>query len=312
MLARKLALRTAAGLLAAAVLAGGAGAQQSPKPAAVVNGETISFAEVEAWIKSRGPLPTPPTEQTRKQMQAEAVSLLIDDLVMQQFLRKYAPRIEPAEVAKRMAELEDGLKKQDKTLADFYKETSQTEAQVRTSVLNMLQWAAYVKDKVTDADVKRYYDENKEFFDQVTVRASHIVFRVAANAPPAERQSAMTRLQALRQQILSGQIDFAEAAKKHSQCPSAPNGGDIGTFPRKWVVEEPFARAAFALKVGEVSDVVQTDYGLHLVKVTDRKPGQPSDFAKIKDEVKEICIEEMRLALVTQQRKASKIEIHLP
>jgi peptidyl-prolyl cis-trans isomerase C len=77
-------------------------------------------------------------------------------------------------------------------------------------------------------------------------------------------------------------------------------------------VEEPFARAAFALKVGEISDVVQTEYGMHLIKVTDRKPGQPSDYAKIKDEVLEFCAGEMRMALVAQQRKTARIEINLP
>jgi peptidyl-prolyl cis-trans isomerase C len=312
MTARTWALRSLAGVTVLATLASGLRAQAPGKPAATVNGEPIPIAEVEALLKGRGPLPTPPTELQRKQMQIEALGMLIDDLVMQQFLRKHAPKVDPAEFGKRLAELQDGLKKQNKTLQDFCKETGQTEIQVRTNLANMLQWAAYVKDKVADSDVKHYYDENKDFFDQVTVRASHIVIRVPANAPEGERQSALARLQALKQEIVSGKLDFSDAAKKHSQCPSAPGGGDIGYFPRKWVVEEPFARAAFALKVGDVSDVVRTDYGLHLIKTTDRKPGQPSDFAKIKDEVKEIYVEEMRLALVAQQRKASQIEINLP
>ena len=66
------------------------------------------------------------------------------------------------------------------------------------------------------------------------------------------------------------------------------------------------------MKVGDVSDVVETDYGLHLIKVTDRKPGQPSEYNKVKDEVRELCTEEMRLALLAQQRKAAHIEINLP
>jgi peptidyl-prolyl cis-trans isomerase C len=294
------------------VAAGAATAQAPAKVAATVNGAVITLADVEAALKARGPMATPPTEQQRRQMQLEALSMLIDDLIMQQFLRQQAPKVDPAEVSKRLAEMELGLKKQNKTLADFYREIGQSEAQVRANVLSMLQWVAYVKDKVSDADVKRYYDDNKEFFDQVKVRASHIVIRVAEAAAPADRQAAEAKLKALREEIVSGKLDFAEAAKKHSQCPSAPNGGDIGEFPRKWVVEEPFAKAAFALKLNEVSDVVQTDYGLHLIKVTGRNPGQPSDFAKIKDDVRELCIEEMRLALVGQQRKASQIKVELP
>ena len=78
------------------------------------------------------------------------------------------------------------------------------------------------------------------------------------------------------------------------------------------MLDENFARAAFALKVGEVSDVVQSEYGLHIIKVTDRKPGTPSDYEKMKDEVRDFCVEEMRQSLVAQERKTAKIEVNLP
>src|SRR5262249_56914362 len=104
----------------------------------------------------------------------------------------------------------------------------------------------------------------------------------------------------LRAQILGDKTDFAAAAKAYSQCPSASDGGDVGTFPRKFVVDENFARAAFALKPGEVSGVVQTDFGLHLIKVTERKPAQPSDFNKIKDDVREIYLDDLRLKLLAR------------
>ena len=90
------------------------------------------------------------------------------------------------------------------------------------------------------------------------------------------------------------------------------DGGDVGSFPRKFVVDENFARAAFALKPGEISGVVQTDFGLHLIKVTERKAGQPSDFSKIKEDVKEIYLDDMRLNILAQLRKEAKIEVHLP
>jgi parvulin-like peptidyl-prolyl isomerase len=123
---------------------------------------------------------------------------------------------------------------------------------------------------------------------------------------------ARAKLADVRAQIVAGKLDFAEAARKFSQCPSASKGGDLGFFPRKWVFEEDFARAAFAVPVGQVSDVVQTEYGLHLIKVTERKAGQPSDYAKIKDSVRDLCMEDLRQQLLAEQRKASRIEILLP
>jgi peptidyl-prolyl cis-trans isomerase C len=176
----------------------------------------------------------------------------------------------------------------------------------------MMQWNAYAAKKVTDADLKKYYAENKEFFDKVTVRASHIVLRVAADAPPAERQEAKQKLAALRQEIAAKKVTFADAAQKHSQCPSAPKGGDLGYFARKWMVEEPFAKATFALKVGDLSDVVATDYGFHLILVTDRKPGVASDFEQVKEDVRDCLLEEMRQDVLANLRRTAKVEVRLP
>src|SRR5439155_12002641 len=116
--------------------------------------------DVEMLMKERGPSPTPLSEVQRKQMQLASLEMLIDDVLMRQFLRKSGPKVDPAEVAKRVAELEASLKKQGKSLQDFYRETNQTEFQVRSDILHMLQWGEHVKGRFTDADIKRYYDEN--------------------------------------------------------------------------------------------------------------------------------------------------------
>jgi peptidyl-prolyl cis-trans isomerase C len=315
MKARTGVLHSLASAAALLVLASGAPAQtpaNTNKPIAVVDGTPISAAEVEAVLKQAPPTPQTLTEAQRKQMQMEAVGMLIDDLLLEQYLRKTSPKVAPEEVNRRFGELQESLKKQNKTMADFCKETGQNEAQLRSSIATMIQWGEYVRAHMTEADLKKYYDEYKDYFDRVGVRASHIVLRVPPSAPEKERTEAQAKLQALRADIVAGKTDFGEAAKKYSQCSSAPAGGDVGYFPRKMAVEEAFAKAAFALKVGEVSDVVQTDYGMHLIKVTDRKPGQPSDYNKIKEEVRELYIVEMRLALLEQLRKTAKVEVNLP
>lgn len=291
-------------------------AQPAGKPAAVVNGEPIPLADVERltdMLLQEKFKVQPPTEAQRKQVRREVLSMLINDVLMRQFVRKHGPQVEPAEVDKQLAEFAANLQKQNppRTLQDFCKETGQTEAQIRGSLTAMLQWAGYVKAHVTEDDLKRYYAESKEFFDQVAVRASHIVIRVAPDASEGERQAAQAKLQALRADLLAGKIEFAEAARQHSQCPSALQGGDIGYFSRKGMLDENFAKVAYSLKVGEISDLVQTDYGYHLIKVTDRKAGQPSDYEKIKDEVKDFYVEELRQRLLMQEHKAGKIEIHL-
>jgi parvulin-like peptidyl-prolyl isomerase len=285
---------------------------KSHKPAAVVNGEPITIEEVEAVLMHEPPSATPPTEVQRRQMQLEALSLLIDDRLVQQFLKKNGPPVSPAEVNKKLAELESSLKAQGRAMADFLKENGLTAAQLQADATKMIQWAGFVRQQIKDADLRRYYEENKDYFDQIKVRASHIVFRVSTSTTPEELKDSRAKLEKLRQDIVSGKIDFTEAAKKYSQCPSSQDGGNIGYFFRKYTVQEPIAKAAFAMKVGEISDVVQSDYGLHLIKVTDRKAnGPPSDFEKIKEEVREACAMEMMNNLVAHERQVAKIEINL-
>ncbi len=143
------------------------------------------------------------------------------------------------------------------------------------------------------------------------MRVSHILLRPPPGASTADLDAARDKLRALRGEIVSGKLDFAAAAKLHSQCPSAPEGGDIGYFPRKGAVEEPFARAAFALGKGEVSDVVRTSYGLHLVKLTDRRSGPPAEFKKIEAKVRAYAGEEMLLQIVARERASAAVEIKL-
>lgn len=283
------------------------------KPAAVVNGESIGQAEVDQVtaliIKDQFKL-QPATEEQRRDVRAQVVMMAIDDTLMRQFLAKTGIQVAPAEVEKQMAELAENLKKGTpaRTVADFCRETGQSEAQVRASVANMLRWTEYVKTKIKEADVRKYYEENREVFDMVQVRASHVMVRLAPNASEAERQAAAQKLAGLRVEIAAGKLDFAEAAKKNSTCPTAPGGGDLGFFPRRGM-PEPFAKAAFALPVGGVSDIVATELGLHLIKVTERKNGTPSDYEQIKEAVHREYVEEVRQNILTQERMTAKIDV---
>lgn len=325
--------RGLAGVVALAVLAGRVPAQapaqaapqaqppaqpiQAPKSsgpqvAAVVNGESIPMSEVLAVLNQQPPPPQPLTEAQKRELQTSAVQMLIEDLLMRQFLRKNAPPAPTAEVEKEVAELRAELTKAKHTLEEFLKDSSQTLDQLRADIAARIQWKAIITPRLTDPVMKAYYDQNKLFFDKTLVRASHILVRVSPNATPQEKQAAQQKLQAIRQEIVASKLDFAEAAKQHSDCPSKTNGGDIGPFPFKFAVAEPFARAAFSMKVGDVSDLVATEFGLHLIKVTNRDNGQPSDYEKMKEQVKEVYSREMYQAVITEQRRTAQVQVHFP
>lgn len=290
---------------------------EPPKPepisvAATVNGEEIRIDQVDALIRSTLKF-IALTEEQRAQIRKELLPTLIDRVLLKQFLAKNAPPVDVAEIDKQLQAFTRTLEKKGKTLAEFLKETNQTEASLRQSWTEMQQLDSFVKKTVPEDRLKKYYEANKEYFDRVEVKASHIMLAVSPRAAAAEKQLARTRLQSIRAAIQAKQIAFSAAAKKYSQDPTAEMGGELGFLPRKGsFMEEAFLRAAFALKPGELSDVVETEFGVHLILVEERKPGRPSDFAKCIDEVRETFTDDYRGELLVKLRKEGQVKVHLP
>jgi peptidyl-prolyl cis-trans isomerase C len=284
----------------------------APGVAATVNGETIALADVDAALKRTLPL-VPLTAAQRRQMRTEVLTDMVDDLLVRQFLRKNGPKLEPGEIDAELKAFGEKLQKEGKSLDGWYKETGQTEAQVREAWTAAMQLTGYVKSTATDEQLKAYFAANRDLFDHVEIKVRHIVLRAGRNATAVERATAKEQLEALRANIAAGKLDFATAAKKYSHCPSGPTGGDLGYIPRKGgLVEEAFAKAAFATKTGEISGVVETEFGLHLIQVTDRKAGTPSTYEKAAIEVLDAYSDDVRAELIAKLRKDARIQITVP
>jgi peptidyl-prolyl cis-trans isomerase C len=289
-----------------------AAAPTNSNVAATVNGETISLADVDAMLARTLPL-TPFTAAQRRQMRIEVLADMVDEVLVRQFLRKNGPKVDPAELDAQLKAFGEKLEKEGKSLAQWYKETGQTEAQVRESWTTVMQLSGYVKGIATDEQLRAYFNANRDHFDRVEVKVRHIVLRVGKSATPVERAAAKEKLEALRGEIAAGKLDFAAAAKKYSHCPSAAAGGDLGYIARKGgLIDEAFAKAAFALKTGELSGVVETEFGLHLVQVTDRKPGTPSTFEKCALDVLDSYTDDFRAELIAKLRKQAQVQITVP
>jgi parvulin-like peptidyl-prolyl isomerase len=127
--------------------------------------------------------------------------------------------------------------------------------------------------QVTDQEVKEYYDKNREskYSKPAMVKASHILIDTRGKNEQ-EKAEAKKQAETLLADAKKPNADFAALARANSADPTAKNnGGDVGFFPRSGAMEEPFAAAAFALKKDEISDLVETQYGYHIIKLTDRK-----------------------------------------
>jgi peptidyl-prolyl cis-trans isomerase C len=276
-----------------------------------VNGEAIALADVDAVI--RHTLPNAPVSAAQlRALRREVVQDLIEDALLRQFLAKNGPKVDPAEIDAQLKAFGEKLTREGKSLAEFYKETGQTEAQVRAAWTAAMQLTGYVKAVATEQQLKAYFEAHRDLFDRAEVRARHILIRAGKAAPAAERAAAKERAEAVRAAVADKRIDFAAAAKRYSQCPSAANGGDLGFVPRKSaLLDEPVARLAFALKPGEMG-VAETEFGFHVVQVQDRKPGTPANYDRCATEVLDAYADDYRAELLARLRKEARIDVTVP
>jgi len=139
---------------------------------------------------------------------------------------------------------------------------------------------------VNEQDLKTYYEQNAGRLSGTEERrASHILIAASKSAPAAEREKAQTRAQELLAEVKKSPGSFAEIAKKNSQDPgSAVNGGDLDYFARG-AMTKPFEDAAFSLKKGEISGVVESEFGYHIIMVTDIKSPKQRSFEEMKPEI---------------------------
>jgi len=166
---------------------------------------------------------------------------------------------------------------------DFNAMKQQTKKGLGYQKLMEGQWVG--KINITDADGKKYYDENPDRFKTgEQIRASHILIKPDPNGDPnTAKAAAKSKAEELLKKVKEG-ADFAELAKANSNCPSAARGGDLGLFGRGRMVK-PFEDAAFAMKPGQTSDVVETQFGYHIIKVTEHQDANTVPYEQAKGDI---------------------------
>jgi peptidyl-prolyl cis-trans isomerase C len=142
------------------------------------------------------------------------------------------------------------------------------------------------KITVTEEESKKYYNDNPNLFKQPEqVKASHILIKVAPDAEESIKIQARKKIETVQKKVRQGE-DFGLLAKTNSEGPTAQRDGDLGYFHRGRMAK-PFEDAAFALNVGEVSGIVETQFGYHLIKVTDKKPARTIPYEEVQLRLKQ-------------------------
>jgi len=165
--------------------------------------------------------------------------------------------------------------------------------------------------RISEEETRKFYDENPQYFEEPEqVSAKHILIQTNPSSTEEEKTEALKKITALRQRIDSGE-DFSTLAKEFSDCPSGENGGDLGYFQRGDMVG-PFEDAAFILSVGELSDVVETEFGYHLITVTDKTAASFVDYESVSFQIEEFLYEtklkDMIFQLIDELRGKAEIE----
>jgi peptidyl-prolyl cis-trans isomerase C len=304
-----------------------AGAPAAPKPMppqlpnvlARVNGEAIEKWEFENAVKrveARAGSPVP--AEKRDEVLRGVLDQLVAYHLLAQESRARKLDVTDAEVEAQVGRARQGFPTDDaftQGLAAQGITVDQLRRQARTTlqVQKVIEAEVAPKIAVQDADVRAFYQQNVERFKQgESVHASHILIGVGQNATPAEKAAARAKAQSALKQVRGG-ADFATVARAQSQDPgSAPSGGDLGFFPQGQMTPA-FETAAFALKPGAVSGVVETPFGFHIIKVHERRAPRTAPLAEVGGQIKEFLEQGQRETkleqFVEQMKTKSKVEI---
>jgi peptidyl-prolyl cis-trans isomerase C len=291
---------------------------QLPAVVARVNGEDVKKEEFERMLKtmeSQAGQAIP--AERRDEIVRGALDQMITYVVLRQESKTRGIKVDDAEIEAKMGQLKSQFPNEEafqKALKDrgMTADSLRGDARVDLSVNKLMEVEVATVAGPSEADAKAFYDKNPtEFQVKESVRASHILIRVDEKADDATKKKAKAEIDEVLKKVKAGG-DFAKLAQEHSQDGSAAQGGDLNYFGKGDMVPE-FDKVAFELKPGQTSDVVKTNFGYHIIKVVDHKPGRAVPFEEAQVKIKEFLGQQKKKehasSFIEALKKKSKIEV---
>jgi peptidyl-prolyl cis-trans isomerase C len=292
-----------------------------PDVVARVNGEPINKADFEKAVmnveaNAGGPVPPNQRDRVYRGVLDQMIGFRL--LIQETKTRKMV--VPAGELDKRVEQIRSRFPTEEafKQALDEQKVTVEelrTDAQNDILVGTMLQAEVAPKVTVTPEQINDFYQKNPAQFQQPErVRASHILISFPQNADEAAKTTARTKAAEILKEVKAGK-DFAALAKQHSTDPgSGQNGGDLGFFQKGQMVP-PFEQAAFALKPGETSDLVESQFGIHIIRMVDRQPGRTVPIDEVRPKIQQYLEgqgrQQQTQVFVDALRAKGKIEIFI-
>lgn len=293
-----------------------------PEVVATVNGQNITKQQLQELFNAAIQASGAKVEDLNAQQQLGGYTQLLQDLIMDKLVAEAASseKVSDADVDAELAKIK-GQFPDEKTFQEQIGQAGMTPEKLKENIRTGLQQSRWMKSQVKTPDVtndqaKAFYESNiKEFEQPETVKASHILFMVDPDAPADVVKQKEQAAAKAAERAAAGE-DFTKLAKELSEEPGASeSGGDLGFFPKDRMVPE-FAEVAFAQKVGDISKPVKTQFGWHIIKVTDKKVAGTVPFDQVKEQVvsylKSTNQREAVQAVLNKLKESAKIETFLP
>lgn len=279
-----------------------------------VNGQVVTEKEVAGEVakrvagqKTRMPAGASLPDSYAQQIRMRVVDSKVERILLNQAMADNNLNISDEQI---MDEIKKIAGKKGQSMEDVEKEIANwgmTIDDLKEQILMQMQAKALMEATggdivVTDEDIQAFYDQNPQYFEsKEQVQASHILIKFENNATEEQKAEAKAKIDGLLVQVKEG-ADFAELAKENSDCPSSAKGGDLGMFGRGQMVP-PFEQAAFAMNIGDVSDVVETRFGYHIIKLIDKKEAGTTSFDEAKEQITDYLTQQKQREAWTQYNK---------
>ena len=268
---------------------------------ATVNGQSVTEADLSFALLSRGITDAPPA--LRKQL----LEQLINQRLTQDFLKAQKIEVPPKQLDESVVKVENFIRKKGDNPQQILTKMGFTPEKLRAAIALPLAWNLYARQEITPEKMQQYFDTHREELDGTRVEASQILLKLSPDASPTEIDQAKQKLLDLRNQIQSGKLSFAEAAARHSQAPSKTEGGKLVTSAYRGKMPLVFTRQVFPLKEGEISDPFQSPFGMHLIMLNKKHPGQFS-LEDVRGELFQTLSRELYDQTLQKLRSTAKIE----
>ena len=277
---------------------------KDPSPvAALVDGRPILVSQLRRELQSAtGKLKLSP--EARTQVARELLEQVIQRRLALAYLQRIGQAASQDDIALAREKLELRLRLDEQSLEQYLQERELTEQQLELQLAWQLSWPRYQQKYLTDKNLQRYFKQHQEQFDGTSRRVAHILLKAGEGE---EIEQLRARQESLRQQITSGDLTFAEAARKHSQSPTAEKGGDIGWIDWNGPMPRAFTNAAFSIAPGKVSKPIESRFGIHLVQCLEIKKGTRG-WQEARDSLQHSIVRYLFSWAADQQREHSVIK----